>query len=191
MTDPGAFSTLQSEEKNISAILITHEHQDHIDLPALRTVLDRNPHTRILTNRGVGAILTHEGIAHELLEHGQKADIDGVSIEGYGERHAVLYPTIPQVTNTGYSIAGRFFYPGDALFIPEERVEMLALPVGGPWLKLSEAIDYAKAVAPKTSFPVHDGMFKTPGIWHRMPSQLLSTEGIGFTSLDAGGTIEF
>lgn len=39
MTDPGAYSTLQNDARNIDYIFITHEHQDHFHLESLKTVL--------------------------------------------------------------------------------------------------------------------------------------------------------
>ena len=35
---------------------------------------------------------------------------------------------------------------------------MLALPVAGPWMKIADAIDFAKAIKARTAFGVHDGM---------------------------------
>ena len=39
-------------------------------------------------------------------------------------------------------------HPGDALFTPGEPVDVLATPAAAPWMKISEAVDYLRAVAP-------------------------------------------
>ena len=51
---------------------------------------------------------------------------------------------------------GRTYHPGDALFVPEQPIDTLFVPAQAPWLKLAEAIDFVRAVAPKRTFPIHD-----------------------------------
>ena len=183
LTDPGTYTTAQDEVKGIDIVLITHEHPDHLHLESVKKVLANNPATKIITNSAVSNILAKENIKSELLEHGNNTTIKEIAIEAFGEKHAVIYPTLPQVQNTGYFIANRFFYPGDALTHPGRPVEILALPVAGPWLKIAEAVDYAVAVKPKICFPVHDGNLKNPGITHRAPQTVLESAGIDFKVL--------
>ncbi len=71
LTDPGTYSTLQNEVKNIDIVLITHEHADHYHLDSLKIVLQNNPNAKIITNSTVGALLEKEGISYSILEHGQ------------------------------------------------------------------------------------------------------------------------
>jgi len=192
MTDPGAFSDLQNREKGIDLILITHEHQDHFHLESLKTVLKNNPKARIITNRAVGALLKKEGIAHELLEDKQNKTVSGVLLEGFGDKHATIYREFGQVQNTGYFIANRFFYPGDAFYNPRKPVEILALPVAGPWMKISEAVDYALEIKPKVCFPVHDGMlnqFNHPT--RAVPQEFLPPQGVKFIDILSGASREF
>ncbi len=186
VTDPGAWTTAQNEVKGIDAILITHEHADHLHVDSLRVVLAHNPQAVVLTNQAVGNILTKENISYELLEEGGIKKIQGVVLEGHGSQHADIYPTVPAVQNTGYFIDSRLFYPGDALYNPGKAVGILALPVAGPWLKIAEAIDYAKNIAPKICFPVHDGMLKITGPFHLLPEKMLKEEGIDFIVLEEG-----
>ena len=42
-------------------------------------------------------------------------------------------------------------------------METLAAPAGAPWLKISEAIDYVLAVAPKRALPVHEMVLSIAG----------------------------
>lgn len=191
LTDPGAWSTRQNEVKGVDVILITHEHQDHFHIESLRTVLANNPKARVITNRGVGALLDKEGIAYELLEDKQHRTISGILLEGFGEKHATIYQDFGQVQNTGYFVANRFFYPGDAFCSPQKPVEILALPVCGPWMKISEAIDYAKALKPRVAFPVHDGMLKIIGPFHGVPQAVLSGAGVDFRPAVEGTVFDF
>ena len=184
MTDPGAWSTEQNDQKNIHLILITHEHPDHLHLESLKAVLNNNPDARVITNSAVGKLLEEAGIKYELVEHGGGTSVSGVDIEGHGEKHGVIYGDYGQVKNTGYFISDRFFYPGDALFDPKKPVEILALPVAGPWMKVPEAMEYAIKLKPKHAFPVHDGMLKYYISHHSVPEMYLPKFEIDFKVLE-------
>ncbi|MBI4163568.1 MAG: MBL fold metallo-hydrolase [Candidatus Aenigmarchaeota archaeon] len=185
LTDPGIYSTDQIRVRNLDVILITHEHTDHLHIDSLKTVLKNNSTAKVYTNRGVGKILDKEGIKYDLLENKQSVLIDNVLIEGFGEKHAEIYPGLPTVVNTCYFIANKLFYPGDFLYNPKKPVKILALPVAGPWLKLSEAVNYAKEIKPEICFPVHDGMLKPErvGSAHTVPEDVLKPLGIKFLVL--------
>jgi L-ascorbate metabolism protein UlaG (beta-lactamase superfamily) len=184
LTDPGIYSTKQDEIKNINVVLITHEHPDHMHVQSLKNVLKNNPSAKVVTNSAVGKILDAEKIRYETIEDNQNITINGILIEGYGKFHADIYKTLIPAINTGYFIANKLFYPGDAFTNPKKPVDILALPVAGPWLKLSDAIDYALEIKPKTCFPVHEGLLKTPGTVHRIPPQILDSKGIKFIVLE-------
>lgn len=191
LIDPGIYSTNQNLQKNVQAVLITHEHQDHLHIESLRTILKKNSGIEILTNRGAGAILEKEGIGFRIVENSGRYVVNGVVIEGSGKEHAIVHSSIPTVHNTGYVIAEHFFYPGDAFRKTKASIEILALPVAGSWLKLSEAIDYALEVKPKICFPVHDGTLKSPEAVHRIAGEVLGAAGIKFIVSELGKSYEF
>ena len=62
LTDPGSYSTQQTQVKNIDFVLITHEHEDHLHVDSLKALLENNPQAKIITNKSVGALLEKEGI---------------------------------------------------------------------------------------------------------------------------------
>ena len=191
LTDPGTYSTQQNEVKNIDFVLITHEHQDHLHIDSLKALLKNNPQAKVITNKSVGALLEKENIAFSVVEDGQNSDAKGVLIEGYGKNHALMHSSIPPIQNTGYFIGNRLFYPGDALTNPEKEIEILALPIAGPWMKLSEGIDYAANLKPKICFPVHDGGLKFISSTNRIPPQILESLGIKFKILEIDKETEF
>lgn len=160
--DPGSYSTVP-ELNNIDAILVTHEHHDHLDVPTLKRILELSPAAVIYANADVAGKLAAENIKAQALGHNDKIMIKGVAVEGFGVDHALIHPEFPRAKNTGYMIAGRFYHPGDALFVPEKPVEILAIPVVAPWSKISETIEYMRAIKPRVSFPIHDAFLK-PGI---------------------------
>ena len=56
-----------------------------------------------------------------------------VSIESIEGKHEYIYKGLPDVQNTGFFIAGKLFYPGDSFHNPQKKIDILALPVAGPW----------------------------------------------------------
>lgn len=191
LTDPGGYTTAQNDVLGVNVVLITHEHGDHLHIESLKTVLKNNSSAKVITNNGVAKMLEKEGIAYELLVHGQNTTVGEILIEGFGEKHAEIYSTITPIDVTGYFIANRFFYPGDAFTNPGKPVEILALPVAGPFVKVSDFMEYAKLIHPKVSFPVHDGGLKHFGSAHRVPLNELPKLGIGFIVPEEGREMEF
>jgi len=159
LTDLGSWNEVP-DVSGLDAVLITHEHADHFEIDKLKAVLEKNPNAKVITHKAVGTKLEEAGIPYTAIEPGEILDVSGVSIESYGTDHAIIYGDASPCRNTGFLIAGRLFMPGDALHdVPPKPVEILALPTGGPWCKVAEAIDYAKAVKPKVAFPIHDAMY--------------------------------
>ncbi len=191
VVDPGSYSAAPDATK-VSAIFITHEHQDHYDPRVVGQLVALNPGVRIITHEGVGKKLTADGFAYEAIEPGQTLEVSGVSVESVGTDHAIIYGEAPPCRNTGFLIGGELFITGDALHdIPQKPVRVLALPTGGPWMKLSEAIDYAKRVKPQIVFPVHDALYtekvqRSVGHWFSP-----NLPGIEYRDLAAGEEKEF
>lgn len=191
LIDPGSYSVAECEGlRDIHIILITQIHQDHFGVELLRTLLKNNPGVKIITVQQVGAALVAENIDFAILGDGQSTTEKNVLIEGFGSEHAPIYDGIPVAQNTGYMIASRFFHPGDAFIVPMEPsltrprpVEILAIPTGGPWCKLSDSVDYARKVMPKICIPTHDGMYKPTNMPNHWLATLLAPLGISFVVL--------
>jgi L-ascorbate metabolism protein UlaG (beta-lactamase superfamily) len=191
--DPGDFSESQNSVIDIDAVLVTHEHPDHFSPESLRTILKNNPTAKIFTNQGTGSALSSEKFSYMRIGDGESTEIKGTTIRGEGVEHAIIHPEITRIKNTGYLIADRLYYPGDALYVPKVSVEILALPVAAPWLKISEAIEYALAVKPRVVFPVHDGMLHPDrlGATRYATKIVFESHGIEFHDAIEGSIIEF
>ena len=190
LIDPGSFSSGFEKHTDLSAIIYTHQHGDHLDRDKLKSLAESNPRAIILADIDSSRLISADGFNVQILRAGDKASIAGVEVEAIGVNHAVIHPDIPIVANIGYMIADRFFYPGDALTLPERPVEILALPIEAPWSKVQEVVDYARNVKPKIVIPAHDAIITTPEMYYGMITSLTDDYGIKFEPLANGITIE-
>jgi L-ascorbate metabolism protein UlaG (beta-lactamase superfamily) len=193
LIDPGSYSTSAANVENLNAILITHNHQDHLDPELIKTLLAKNPSTQVITVAEAGKNLEEAGIPYVSIEDGAEVTIAGVSVRSFGKHHSYIYGDMPQCQNTGFMIADRLYHPGDSLHQPGVPVEILALPVAGPWMKLSECIDYAKAVKPRVVIPIHDGFIREDrgASLRRFPTMFLEPDGIAFRDMSEGSSETF
>ena len=72
----------------------------------------------------------------------------------------------------------KLMHPGDALFVPDEEIEVLATPAAAPWMKISEAVDYLRAVAPRHAVPIHQGIIapEARGIYYGRLTEMTDTD---------------
>jgi len=183
LLDPGTLSGGFEELEGLTAVLFTHQHADHLDKDRLRGLLDRSPGVRVVSDVGTAGILGEAGVEVEVVHDGDELEVAGVGVRVAGRDHAVIHPDIPQVPNVGYLVGGRLFHPGDAFTLPGQPVEVLAVPAGGPWLKLSESIGYLREVRPRVAVPVHEKVLSSVGV--SLHYRHLENLGVG-----EGGTLQ-
>jgi hypothetical protein len=64
----------------------------------------------------------------------------------------------------GFLVDGEVFHPGDSYTVPEDPAGTLLLPGSGPWHSTSAMIDYARAVAPRRGFIIHEALLSETGL---------------------------
>jgi L-ascorbate metabolism protein UlaG (beta-lactamase superfamily) len=186
LLDPGVYSTGFEHLEGLTAVLVTHQHPDHLDVERLRPLLAANPDARLHLDEGSAG--AHADLDAVVVRDGDRLDL-GVPVTVHGTTHAVIHEEVPRIPNVGYLVGGRFFTPGDALTVPDADVEVLGLPTAAPWLKLSEAVGLLRAVAPRLAFPVHDAVLSQPQVWYGHLDRL-APAGTAFEAVPPDGTRE-
>ena len=159
LLDPGIYSTRFEELSGLDAILVTHQHPDHLDVDRLPALLAANPEAQLVVDAGSAAQLAAAGIGHRVVRPGERLELAGSTVEVIGGEHGVVHPDIPVVPNNGYLIdGGAMLHPGDSFDLPGCTVDVLLLPTVAPWFKLAEAVDYLRAVDPGLAIPIHQAM---------------------------------
>lgn len=186
--DPGVFSEAESLA-GADAVLITHEHADHLDVAKLTDALARRPDLTIHAHPEVLGKLAPVADAVRTVSPGDEFTVAGFRVRAYGGRHAQIHAELPQVANLGFLIDESVYHPGDSFDLPTgAAVRTLFVPVCGPWLKLAESVEFIRAVAPIRAYALHDALLSELGgkIYDRNLSLLANCE---YERLPAGASV--
>jgi L-ascorbate metabolism protein UlaG (beta-lactamase superfamily) len=161
LLDPGNMSEVDGVT-DVDAVLITHQHPDHLDLDRLRAVLAASPRATVVVDPDTASAVA--GLPeHRVAQVGDRLRFGATTIDVLGGLHAAVFGDIPGCTNSAYLVDdGALLHPGDSFFVPTIDVDVLAVAIDGPWLKLNEAIDYVMTVAPRVAVPIHEGETTDP-----------------------------
>jgi L-ascorbate metabolism protein UlaG (beta-lactamase superfamily) len=179
LIDPGSFSEDAAFEK-ADAILVTHEHQDHLDVDRV-AALD----VPVYTTAGVAAQLTALGERVHVVEGGQSFEAAGFSVSAYGKDHAVILPEwgVP-CENIGFLVDDAVYHPGDSFTQPDRAVHLNLVPISGPWFALPPAVEYARSVKADRLVGIHDALLSPIG--QSMFSRFLNSDDRPYAGLAPG-----
>lgn len=161
VVDPGDFSLDYLPSNNVVAVIVTHAHSDHYDPEQIAAIIDKNPEAVIIGHEAV--ISKIEAFKTQAVAVGDKLKIGLFDLEFFGGTHAIIHRSVPVVPNLGVMINELLYYPGDSLTLPGRPVDTLAIPAGGPWLKIGDAMDFLELVKPRFAFPTHDAVLSDIG----------------------------
>lgn len=167
------------------AILLSHLHLDHTDIPSLRRI---GSATRLIVPRGAGILLTRRGFdLVEELAPGETTTVGTLSITATPAVHpGYRLPPGPTATPVGYLISGslRLYFAGDTDLFPEMAdlapgLDIALLPVWG-WgrtlgpghLDPHRAAEALRLLRPRLAIPIHWGTYARVGLVGRMPTFL-------------------
>lgn len=163
--DPGKFSSGFEDVRDLDAILITHQHPDHLDTDRLPALVAANPTATLVVDSGSADETTKLGLAAQVARPGDALRLGGAAVAVVGGEHAVIHRDFPAPPNAGYVVdGGTFYHPGDSLFVPDQKIDVLGLPTAAPWLRTGEAGDFLRAVAPRVAIPIHEGLLNENGL---------------------------
>jgi L-ascorbate metabolism protein UlaG (beta-lactamase superfamily) len=163
--DPGSFSPNAAEIiSGAQAILLTHEHFDHLNEAAVKAALADRPDLRLYAPAALADTFGEHADQFTAVAAGDEFEVAGFTITVHGTKHAVIHADIPPVANVGFLIDDSVYHPGDAYFVPDASVSTLLLPTSGPWMKLGEAADYVRAVRPDNVVQIHEMLLSDIGL---------------------------
>jgi L-ascorbate metabolism protein UlaG (beta-lactamase superfamily) len=173
--DPGTFADAAAALSGSSAILITHEHPDHVDGEAIRDRLG-DPTVQVWAPEPVVDLL-RVGLPADVADRihtaspGDRFEAAGFTVTVAGGLHALIHEALPRAENRTYLVEGggvAVFHPGDSFDDPPSGsdlppVDVLLVPVSGPWLRLGEAMDLAAGIDAPIVIPIHGALLSELG----------------------------
>ena len=181
--DPGFHTFLEGDIDldtigDITRVLITHEHLDHVHPGFVAWLLDRGSDVVVHSNQAVADLLA---------PHDIEVSVEvpsGVSCED------VLHGKIAsgaQPPNRSFTIDGVFTHPGDSRE-PTVSASILALPLLVPWDSVTGAVEFARLLQPTHVLPIHDFYLSESGRARirGMAGGVLAEDGIEMLDVDWG-----
>jgi L-ascorbate metabolism protein UlaG (beta-lactamase superfamily) len=172
--------------EGLGAVLLSHAHYDHLDMPSLRLLGRSVP---IVAPSGLGSLLRRRGFdsVHEV-EPGEVHEVGTLRIEATFAAHDGARPPLPaRAPALGFAVHGsrRLYFAGDTDLFPEMAglvpdLDLALVPIWGwgPSLGRGEHLDperAAEAVAllrPRIAVPIHWGTYA--------PAYIAGRRALGF-----------
>jgi len=170
----------------IDAVLISHLHWDHLDVPSLRGLSQR---IEIVVPKGAGGWMRTAGFEHvREIAAGETVDIGGVEVEAVEALHSGFRPPLgPTAPAIGYVMRGSesVYFAGDTDLVESMwslgDVDLALIPVWGwgPTLGRGLHLDPLKAaeslrrIRPRAAVPIHWGTYWPHAMGRVFPERLV------------------
>ena len=168
--------------RDVDAVLISHLHYDHLDIPTLKTLGDV---PLIYVPSGAGALLERQGIRHyKEVSLGDTFNVRTVKIQAVPAYHtSSRRPLGLEADCLGFVLrgSGSIYFPGDTQIFSEmadfsQNLDLALLPVWG-WgpdkgrlhMGPKEAAEALTLLHPRLAVPIHWGTYVPLGMaWLRL-----------------------
>lgn len=154
--DPGSFVAAKFDAETfgvVDALLITHEHADHLHVDLLRSIVEANPDVPVYANRNVADL--SQGLVTNVVDDGESFSVAGFAVVARELPHCAMVDGAPGPRNTGYVVDGAFFHPGDGVEISGVQVAAAGVAIAGPDISPRDVISFIKSVGCTTVIPLH------------------------------------
>lgn len=163
---------------DVTRVLITHEHSDHVKPDFVRWLLDRRKALTVHTNQAVSELLRK----HEI--DASTDNPEGVTAED------VTHETTPSgmaPPNRAFTVEGVLTHPGDS-YQPTKCAPLLAISLMAPWGSGRDSVEFARRLKPDRVVPIHDFYLSESGRRWAASSikSVLEKDGIELIPLDWG-----
>jgi L-ascorbate metabolism protein UlaG (beta-lactamase superfamily) len=170
LLDPGNLSDAWHGVTDLTAVLVTHVHPDHLDPQHVPALLAANPGVQVYAESSIPDALAANDLdlgAMVPIGAGDEFTVGDLVVTAVGGVHAVIHRDIPLIGNVGYVLRSEgepsLFHPGDSYATTPPGVDVLAMPAYGPWAALKETIDFVRAVGALEGFAIHDRLLNDNG----------------------------
>lgn len=188
--DPGEYSHDFIIPKHVAAIVITHNHPDHLHPALITQILEAHPKATVIGDASITA--QYAAYTTIAVNPGQTVTVGPFALEFFGGQHAPIAEGIATPPNHGVLVNGQLYYPGDSFVAPENTaVDVLAIPISAPWLDFARTREFLARVHPRIAFPTHDGILSEDGkqLAEQMVGGYAQANGVVYKRLD-GQSIE-
>ncbi len=157
--------------RDVDAVLVSHVHWDHLDVPSLRSL---GPEPLLVVPLGAGRMLRRRGFARVTeVVPGDRVAIAGINVRAtYAEHAARRRPWGSRPPSLGFVTEGspRVYFAGDTDLFPAMAelapVDVALLPIAG-WgrrtgsghLDAERAAEALQLLRPRIAIPIHWGTY--------------------------------
>ena len=167
LIDPGVWSDAAFEQRDLDAVLVTHQHPDHVDEDRLPALLQANSNACLVTDPDTAELAEKLGVYATSLADGESLEIGPVTVQGVGELHALIHDDVPRVRNTGMRLTAEgeptLFHTGDAVDAEPGEVDIVSFALSAPWAASRDMTGLLRRLAPPVAIPVHDALLSPTG----------------------------
>jgi len=194
LIDPGSFTVGFEELRDLSAIVVTHQHPDHLDPERLPALVRANEGARLVCDPGSVEVMA--GLGVEARAHDGSTSIGAVTVTPVGQTHALIHDDLPRIPNVGVVLRAEgepaLFHPGDALDQDPGDVDVVAFPLNAPWQRSREMTGFLRRLDPPQAVPIHDGLLNERGrALYLKQASMFGGAGTTVRDLAGAGAVEF